>query len=51
MDWLTLIINLVRTKSKISNEPIIQLYFVSLRSEIEIQKIVGLPRMNVVYKI
>ena len=51
MDWVALIIDFSREVSKISNEWIVQLYFVSLRSESETQKIVGLPDMNVVYKV
>jgi len=51
MDWVTLIIDFSREISKISNEWIDQLYFVSLRSESETQKIVELPHMNVVYKV
>ena len=51
MDWVTLIIDFSREISKISNERKVQLYFVCLRSESETQKIVGLPHMNVVYKV
>ena len=51
MDWVTLIIDFSREVSKISNEWIVQLYFVSLRRETQTQKIVQLPHVNVVYKI
>jgi len=37
MDWFALIICFGRKKNKISNEWMIQLYFVSLRSESEVQ--------------
>ena len=47
MDWFALIIDFGRKKDKISNEWMIQLYFVTLRSESEVQKVVG----NVVYKV
>jgi len=42
MDWFALIIDFGRKKDKFSNEWMIQLYFVSLRSESEVKKIVGL---------
>ena len=42
MDWFALIIDFGRKKNKISNEWMIQLYFVSLRSESEVTKIIGL---------
>ena len=51
MDWFTLIISFGRKKDKISNEWMIRLYFASLQSEGKIQKIVGLPHVNVVYKV
>ena len=41
MDWFALIIGFGR-KKKISNEWMIQLYFVSLRSKSEVKKLVGL---------
>ena len=52
MDWFTFIMGFgKKKKGKISNEWIIQLYFASLRSESEVQKVVGLPHVNVVYKL
>ena len=61
MDCFALIIDFGRKKDKISNEWMIQLYFVSLRSESEVKKIVellhGVKKIvellqgNVVYKI
>ena len=42
MDWFALIIGFGWKKDKISNEWMIQLYFVSLRSESEVKKVVRL---------
>ena len=42
MDWFALIIDFGRKKDKISNEWMIELYFVSLQSESEVKKVVGL---------
>ena len=36
-----------KNKDKISNEWMIQLYFASLRSESEVQKVVGLPHVSI----
>jgi hypothetical protein len=49
VDWFILIIGFGREKDNVSNEWMIQLYFASLRSESKVQKIVGLPHVNVVY--